>query len=211
MSRNLNKLEVIDSVIRENALEALKILVKEGIDVNSVCCGAPQLLRALIHNGTNETSDFLIKSGATIMVEDHDELAEFFENIPFDEAVELGLDLLFKDRNGKTYLHDACYWNNLDIVEFILKSEHKNRLINDKDNEGKTPLLYHTSHLSPPFNMTLFNTLLKAGADINAQDNEGNTSLLLACLHNKETIVDALIDHNADVNICDKNGLVDLF
>jgi ankyrin repeat protein len=48
--------------------------------------------------------------------------------------------------------------------------------------------------------------LIKAGLDVNSQDNRGNTPTIVACFFNKPRILQALIAANADLTIKNKEG-----
>lgn len=48
--------------------------------------------------------------------------------------------------------------------------------------------------------------LIKAGLDINAQDQRGNTPLMVACFFNKPRIVKSLIQANANKDIKNNEG-----
>lgn len=48
--------------------------------------------------------------------------------------------------------------------------------------------------------------LIKAGLNINIQDQRGNTPLMVACFFNKPRIVQALVKANADKNIKNNEG-----
>ena len=77
--------------------------------------------------------------------------------------------------------------------------------INAKDKEDKTLFQKTLSSQNP--NIKLIETLLDTGADVNEQDEMGETPLhkALATQYPKE-IVSLLIKHGADVNIKDKEG-----
>ncbi|XP_050526053.1 uncharacterized protein LOC126896914 isoform X2 [Daktulosphaira vitifoliae] len=79
--------------------------------------------------------------------------------------------LASKDKNGLTPLHKAIALGRIDIVEYILYKHSK--AVNIKDNEGRTPL--HYVYCAPPKDfIVLYNRLLKAGANENLIDKQGN-------------------------------------
>jgi len=49
--------------------------------------------------------------------------------------------------------------------------------------------------------------LLESGADINFQDANGYTALMLACLSDSVDTTQLLLEYDADVTITDKKGL----
>ena len=52
--------------------------------------------------------------------------------------------------------------------------------------------------------------LVKAGADVNAHDNNGQTALHGAALFGYDEVIKDLVAHNADVNVKDKKGMTPL-
>ena len=50
--------------------------------------------------------------------------------------------------------------------------------------------------------------MIENGSDINAQNADGRTPLMLAALSGDEKITECLLDCNADKNIKDKSGTV---
>ena len=59
---------------------------------------------------------------------------------------------------------------------------------------GKEEILSHC--------IVLINFLIEKGININMQDKSGRTALLAACHWNQEEILDLLIKHKADLNLC---------
>jgi len=53
---------------------------------------------------------------------------------------------------------------------------------------------------------TSINVLLSAGADINSQNNQGNTPLMLAAKIGNMRILDIILSHNPEINLQNKKG-----
>uniref|UniRef100_A0A7R9WX37 BTB domain-containing protein n=1 Tax=Craspedostauros australis TaxID=1486917 RepID=A0A7R9WX37_9STRA len=116
----------------------------------------------------------------------------------------LEIDVLSVDHNdGKTALHLACGYGNLDIVKYTVKTRGAD--INVNDDYGRTALHYACATGKLDIIKYLVET---RGANINMKDNDGNTALHLACVNGSLDIVKYLVEsHNADINLRDKyNG-----
>jgi ankyrin repeat protein len=75
--------------------------------------------------------------------------------------------------------------------------------------EKQMPILIEAVHQTKT-DPTIINTLLNAGANVNIQDNEGETALSVAIEEKKNCIVMLLIKRGADVNSRDKHGYTTL-
>ena len=75
--------------------------------------------------------------------------------------------------------------------------------INLTDADGNT--LLHLSETRKSIGISIEEILIH-GADINAQNNQGQTPLMLACRYDKNADFITLLEHGADVNIKDKSG-----
>jgi ankyrin repeat protein len=111
---------------------------------------------------------------------------------PIIELVEKGFDLHVKYGFQKTLLHLAVEYNQLELVELILK---KGIVINAKDYSGKTALHYAVLDSS---DQMIF-TLLKYNPDVNAKDNNNDTILYRALKRNSFTVIYALQEQGANV------------
>lgn len=95
-------------------------------------------------------------------------------------------------------LHEAAREGNIDAVTTIVIGDLYNKLINQKDNFGKTPLHYAFGK-----NSELLKFLIDRKADINAQDQNGKTVLHYAAMDKFPSVVKYLIEHGAKANIKD--------
>lgn len=116
--------------------------------------------------------------------------------------------------SGLTLLHEAVIAGNLDAVMFILETGLIS--VNVTDNHGNTPLHFAAINLEintffermqtgtinnsniPP---DIINTLLDNGADINAQNEEGNTPIHRAVFRNNAATVQELLRHRPNLNL----------
>lgn len=135
-----------------------------------------------------------------------------------------GAQINAKDSKGRNAIICTMYSDTLllqyDIEESLIKTINKlltlNININDKDGFGRTALHYacFTKSTHPhgdPENKNvstnpLIKMLLDSGADINAQDNDGKTALMLASEDDKADTVSYLLELGANPHIKDKNG-----
>ena len=95
------------------------------------------------------------------------------------KAIKLGADINAKNKDGKTPLHLATYYNNkedshLKIIYNLLEYENIN--INVQDKEGNTPLHYAVTG----GNLNTVETLCIYKADPDIQNTDGKTPLHLA-------------------------------
>jgi len=109
------------------------------------------------------------------------------------------------NEEGKTPLHLASAWGQLQVMELLLKDYHCD--VNVKNKYGGTPL-HAAASLGQPESIKL---LLKYGANINARrTDDGSTPLYVAAFKSgKKGHVEAarvLLENNADVNAKANNG-----
>jgi ankyrin repeat protein len=112
------------------------------------------------------------------------------------------IDPTLRNESGENTLMAAVRLENTEIAELIWNNTKLD--INERDNLGHTAL-YHT--IFSPADLAQMEFLLKRGAQINLQDNLGNTPLMNAAWHGEKQVVNFLISKGANVAVKNKEGL----
>nr|WP_064591338.1 ankyrin repeat domain-containing protein [Orientia tsutsugamushi] len=122
--------------------------------------------------------------------------------------LERNANVTLQDNNGNTPLHVAARNHDFKMTEILLS--HGNAIIDMQNNKGQTPLHLastrpHTyqgaSALLSKESLSIAQALLTHGANVNLEDEDGNTALHCATnhFHHKE-ITEILLNHGANVN-----------
>ena len=97
-----------------------------------------------------------------------------------------------------------------DYEKTAVVNELKRRLTNDQKNRNLRDHSFKGMNGIPGINVddyVMINLLLDAGANINAQDESGNTALIMASMNAHSDIVKLLLQRGANVNQVNKFGL----
>ncbi len=103
---------------------------------------------------------------------------------------------------GKTPVMDAILYSSTNIVTFLL--DHKLD-VNLSDERGWTALMYAAMDVRKN-NLEKVNLLIKHGANLDYQAEDGTTALMLAVKNNQTAIVSELINKGATINLQDKES-----
>lgn len=105
------------------------------------------------------------------------------------------------DRGGSAPIHWAVDGGNVKLLDFMIEDGAD---VNLRDtNSGWTPLIRCAS-VSGHRNIGL--TLLQNGAEVNAQDKDGKTALMIAIVNGHLDLLEILLKKNADIKLKNEYG-----
>jgi ankyrin repeat protein len=123
-----------------------------------------------------------------------------------EELINRNAPISAQNNVGKTPLHEAVQCKRLSRAHLLL-AQHPEKIINIKDQLGRTAL-----HLAAQHNLVDMPKLLQEeGADLDAQDNEGFTPLHLAVQQGLLGTVTRLIGLGANIYVQDNQGRTPLY
>lgn len=169
------KTMLIYMVAKSSNMEALRLLLEYGADVQTPCTPRYEaLFVAAANNPTAEVLDALINSGANLVEKDSEGnnallLASTYNSSPkvLEMLIDYGLKLDEKNKLGFDALMLASFQNkHLSILQTIIDNEVN---VNAPDKEGRTALMAAAVRGSNP----IMQYLVRRGADFNATDKQG--------------------------------------
>ena len=184
-----------------NNNEALEVLLHHGAQVNSSDSnGSIPLHQAL--KGSASTASLLIKWDAKLK-----------SNDGFRQTcLQIAIRSQRKDTVELILSHVGDWEHRLDKRGWQIGHKSTLSMIRNRDFHGKTALHracaahdYSQQYASKEAVFTFVQTLIKYGADVNAQDNFGYTPAHVAAIGNNMTAMDALLDWDPDLVLLDQH------
>lgn len=108
--------------------------------------------------------------------------------------------------DGDTALNKSLYIENIEITKVLLEKSD----VNLKANNGNTPLLIAVTRLGHPQYYELIELLINNNADVNSQNDKGETTLELAARYGCIDVVKLLIQRGAHIDHQNKEGVTPL-
>ena len=213
----------------------VRLLIRAGAKVNALDRGESPLREALSERALDKPAEkaerkvqaleivkLLVDAGANTdglnrPVSKLDKLGKYLYNPPLAMAaqqgniavvrylLEKGADVDLAGREGLPALHTACHYGHPDVVRVLIAGGANVNLPESPDDV--TPLL---RAISPMENRehaaAMVEDLVRAGANVNAADSDGNTPLLRAVESGNPEVVSLLLSAGADVHACDSEG-----
>jgi ankyrin repeat protein len=205
-------------------LEAVKFFVGKGLDVRAKTRRGDTVLMFAAKSRIPETVRFLVDKGLDVNAKTRNgrtALMYAAESGNVEVAkllMDKGADAHAKMNFGDTVLMYAAESGNLDLVKAILDKEVD---VNAKDTTGNTALRYavgtklgdlnddmHVYYESTGQSVDpeIVKLLIEKGADVNAENDLGQTVLMGAAKGRHPEVLRILIDRGAEVNLKDKEG-----
>ncbi|KAI1372687.1 ankyrin repeat-containing domain protein [Hypoxylon crocopeplum] len=193
--------------------------------IYAAVAGDVELAKSLIDMGANvdstEDEDYNAAARAAMM-DDVDMVSFLLDN---------GTEIEGTRADGRQVLHDACAWNSLKVIEELLK---RNAPTDHLDNDKVPPiavaatwnLLATIKEMAPRSSKesishalvyaarygyhSVVTALLDAGADINYQDEFGNTPLQFSCWNSNSRVTEILLARIPEINRPDRDNITAL-
>ncbi|KAJ3642022.1 hypothetical protein Zmor_028486 [Zophobas morio] len=190
--------------------DVIKLLIEKGIDVNVQDGNGKTALQLACKNGVYENAKKLLSSGASINIVDKDKMnALHYASQSWKDnrdviklLIEKGIDVNVQDGNGKTALLFACRYGVYENAEVLLNSGASINMV-DKDKMNAL----HYALRSRKHNPNVVKLLIEKGIDVNVQDGNGKTALLLAGENGVYETAEMLLNSGASLNIVDNDKM----
>ena len=93
-----------------------------------------------------------------------------------------------------------------DIEKVNVLLDKTNVGVNDQDKDGMTPLIAAASRGERSQNADVMDLLIEKGANVNKQNNQGETALYVASKNGQKLAVEILLSHKANPNLKTNTG-----
>lgn len=177
-------------------IEIVKLLVSRGANINIQNKLGHTPLMVAISENKNKVFNFLLSKGANFELKDKEgdtcllyaikSTLQYEESTFLEDLLNESINLSTKRKNGRTYVFYALEMGNSYALGLLLKAGgNKNEIIN----ADKETLLMFATRLNIRY---CAKELIKAGADLNAKNIEGETALDIAKRLNHSFIIELI-------------------
>ncbi|XP_063906156.1 ankyrin-3-like [Zophobas morio] len=189
----------------------IRLLVKNGIDVNTKNKNGITALQLACERGVYANAKLLLDCGASINILDrgNNNALHFASSSKYDTTdivnllITRGIDVNIQNNSGATALHLVCEKGSHESAHILLKYGSSINVV-DKDNCSAL----HYASRSWTDNRNIIKLLIEKGIDVNIQDEKNNNALHYAAKAEceKEDIFELLIEKGINVNFQNKSG-----
>ncbi|XP_026108921.1 fibronectin type 3 and ankyrin repeat domains protein 1-like, partial [Carassius auratus] len=197
----LNGRNLHNAVLKSDELELCRVLqsIKVSVDVPDKLDFTPLMMAAM--KGFTRGVQLLVNHGADVnrknsSGKDSLMLACFHGHLDVVKFLRsCGASWSSQDRSGCCALHWAAAGGHLPLLQYLIQDGCE---VDVRDGASWTPLMIVSVITGDTAAASL---LITAGADVNLQDRNGKTPLMVAVLNNYERLVKVLLENGADPNI----------
>jgi len=196
-------LSMIENNIEDT--ELIKILLKQGEDINQVDENENSLLICSIQKSYLKLSRFLLENGIEINHQNNKCYNALMvalqegDTESIDLLMEYNINLNHQEEKGKNALMMAIELGFLDIAKKLIENGIN---INSKDSDGRTVLMWAVENGYKE----MVQLLIDKGVNLDARNKTGWTALIWASVNGHEKMVELLIKNGVDLNIKNIDG-----
>jgi len=197
-------------------IEALKFLIENGADFKKGNSGGENPISYAGKKGQFEVVMFLINKGEDVNYQENNYgmtpllYATEYGDVEFiKELIKQGADKSIRTKSGHTLLSIAALNKHVETVKFLLENGADPNVSGRYGWTNLTWAIFTTDYIKfeiPENIKSIVEALLKAGADINQQDADGNTVLIHAAQQDALVLTNYLIEKGANPDIKNNAG-----
>ena len=206
--------QTVERACDEGYFELAALMIKNGTNVHIRNKDGKTSLHHACRIGNEKVADLLIKNGIDVDARDNDgrtalhEMRYYFELPWIGLLLDNGVSINAQDKNGMTFLHylcDMCGCRTSEAIELLMLNCANPNI--PEYEFGKTPF-FMACECCPLEQVEL---MLKYGAHIDTQDNNGDTPLHVSIKNRELNTAKWLMVNGADLNIKNKAGRSPMF
>ena len=183
--------------------QIISLLINAGLDVQDRDeNGKTPLMYAVENTTTPEIVDILLKNGAYPRTKD-DAGQDAYDYLKKNKASDVVIKEIKTLLDSQAYSPDFYELLRYGTAPEIEKSIDNGADVNKPDYNGLHPVLLAAQYAKDP---EVLKHLLRAGAKLDATDENGRSALIYAAATENVLLLKALFDAGADVNAADING-----
>jgi ankyrin repeat protein len=206
---------------QEQGVEIARLLMKFGVDIHAQDKDKDTALHSAAFSGRPEITRLLLDHGANPNVENDQGSTPLHRvsqgNFNSQEhgvgitrlLLERSADVNARQKNLFTPLHWAAFKGRLEIAQLLL-DHGANAKVESDGRETALHMLSRGKYDTQEQGVGIAQLLLKCGVDIHAQDKDKDTALHWAAFSGRPEITRLLLDHGANPNVENDQGLTPL-
>ncbi len=197
------------AAVRKGSCELVKLILEHGADINAQDKKGQCAIMDALSGGNEKIIDLLLQYNPNLNLKDRYGTPIIFYISNPKQIVTLkkaGMDLDAQTNTGNTFLIHACEdissQSIIDTCEILLENGANPNI---RGEYGNTALMRIISAWSVNV-LPATQLICKYGVDLNIQNNNGETALILAAEYKKADVVKYLVEQGCDLNLRDDKG-----